>query len=155
MFTKLANEIDFNDIVVFCGEWGEGVRVEYKREMTPKSLPKIISSFANTQGGIFIIGVETDKKQNKVKSPIQGIPNEDGIEERIVQSALTGIYPAVTPEVTIRNVPEETGNVVVVVRSKKANKRLMRFRTPRGCMCGKVALHSRMNWRTLAESSIC
>lgn len=122
MFTKLAKEIDFNDIEVFCGEWGEGVRVEYKREMTSKSLPKIISSFANTQGGIFIIGVEADKKQNKVKFPIQGIPNEDGIEERMVQSAITGIHPAVTPEVIIIDVPGEKGNVVVVVRVEESEQ---------------------------------
>ena len=61
MFTKLEKEIDFNDIETFCREWAEGVRVEYKREITPKTLPKIISSFANTQGGIFVIGVETDE----------------------------------------------------------------------------------------------
>ena len=113
MFTKLAIEIEFNDIEAFCREWGEGVRVEYKSEIA--HIPKIISSFANTQGGIFIIGVETDQK-NKVKFPIQGIPNEDGIEERIVQSALTGIYPAVMPEVIIRDVPGETDRIVVVVR---------------------------------------
>ena len=102
MFTKLASEIDFNNIESFGSKWGEGVRVEYKIEIA--HIPKKISSFANTQGGIFIIGVETDQK-NKVKFSIQGIPNEDGIEERIVQSALTGIYPAVMPEVIIRDVP--------------------------------------------------
>ena len=122
MFTKPANEIDFNDIEVFCGEWGEGVRVEYKREMTPKSLPKIISSFANTQGGIVIIGVEADKKQNKVRFPIQGIPNDDGLEERIVQSAITGIYPSVRPEVITCDVPGETGNVVAVVRVEESQQ---------------------------------
>ena len=67
MFTKLANEIDFNDIKLFCSKWGEGMRVEYKSEIA--HIPKIISSFANTQGGIFIIGVETDQN-NKVKPPI-------------------------------------------------------------------------------------
>lgn len=116
MFTKLASEIEFTDIDAFCREWGEGVRVEYKRDITPKTLTKIISSFANTQGGIFIIGVEADKKQNKVIFPIQGRLDEDGIEERILQSALTGIYPAVTPEVIICKVPCETDRVVVVVR---------------------------------------
>ena len=121
MFTKLANEIDFNDIEAFCREWSEGVRVEYKREITPKTLPKIISSFANTQGGIFIIGVETDRN-NKVKFPIQGIQNDGGIEERIVQSALTGIHPAVTPEVIIRDVPGQMDRVVVVVRVNESQQ---------------------------------
>ena len=119
MFTKLANEIDFNDIEAFCREWGEGVRVEYKREITPKTLTKIISSFANTQGGIFIIGVETDQN-NKVKFPIQGIQNDGGIEERIIQSATDGIYPPIMPEVIICDVPGETDKVVVVVRVEES-----------------------------------
>ncbi len=57
MFTKLASDITFSDIKEFCDGYSEGVRVEYKQQMT-KDIPKIISSFANTQGGIFIIGVE-------------------------------------------------------------------------------------------------
>ena len=120
MFTKLANEIDFNDIEAFCREWSEGVRVEYKSEIA--HIPKIISSFANTQGGILIIGVDADKECNKVIFPIQGIPNVGGIEERIKQSAITGIHPPVSPEVIIRDVPGETGSVVVVVRVNESQQ---------------------------------
>ena len=112
MFTKLASDITFSDIEDFCREFGEGVRVEYKQEI--RHIPKIVSSFANTLGGIFIIGVETDQN-NKVKLPIQGIPNRSGIEEQIQQSALTGIYPAVIPEVIIKKIPD-TDNIVVIVR---------------------------------------
>ena len=114
MFTKLASEINFDDIEAFCREWGEGVRVEYKSKIA--HIPKVISSFANTQGGILIIGVAADKERNQVIFPIQGIPNEGGIEERVVQSAITGIHPPVRPEVIIRDVPGDTGSVVVVVR---------------------------------------
>ena len=115
MFTKLEADITFSDIEDFCREFSEGVRVEYKREIDiKKHIPKIVSSFANTFGGIFMIGVETDKKNNKVVA-IDGIPNSEGIEERILQSALTGIYPAVIPEVIIRDVPD-TNNVVAIVR---------------------------------------
>ena len=114
MFSKLAKDIEFSDVDTFCREWGEGVRVEYKREIT--AIRKVVSSFANTLGGIFIIGAETDKTTNKVIFPIQGIPNKAGIEEQIIQCALTGIYPSVTPEVIIRDAPGENGNVVVIVR---------------------------------------
>ena len=113
MFTKLAADITFSDIKAFCDEYNEGVRVEYKQEMT-RHIPKIVSSFANTQGGIFIIGVETDNETNSVVA-IDGISNPGGLEEQIIQSALTGIYPAVHPEVIICKVPD-TDNVVVVVR---------------------------------------
>ncbi len=115
MFTKLAADITFSDIEDFCRKFGEGVRVEYKQEIDiKKHIPKIVSSFANAYGGIFVIGVEADKTNNKVVA-IDGIPNSGGIEERILQSALTGIYPAVIPEVIICNVPN-TDNVVVIIR---------------------------------------
>lgn len=112
MFTKLASDITFSDIEDFCREFDEGVRVEYKREI--QHIPKIVSSFANSSGGVFIIGVETND-DNTVKFPIQGIPNRSGIPEQIQQSALTGIYPAAIPEVIICDVPN-TGNVVVIIR---------------------------------------
>ena len=113
MFTKPASMIEFSDIETFCSEFGEGVRVEYKQKI--EHIPKIVSSFANTLGGIFIIGAETDKKTNKVIA-IDGIPNLGGLEEQIQQSALTGIYPAVIPEVIVRDVPTNPDNVVVIVR---------------------------------------
>lgn len=112
MFTKLESDITFSDIKAFCDEYNEGVRVEYKQEI--RHIPKIVSSFANTQGGIFIIGVETDNETNKVVA-IDGISNLGGLEEQIMQSALIGIYPGVQPEVIIREIPD-TDNVVVIVR---------------------------------------
>ena len=118
MFTKSAANITFSDIEEFCRESDEGVRVEYKREI--QHIPKVVSSFANTLGGIFIIGVETDQN-NRVKFPIQGISNRNGISEQIQQSALTGIYPAVIPEVIICDVPN-TDNVVVIIRVDESSQ---------------------------------
>ena len=112
MFTKSLDEITFEDVETFCHKLPEGVRVEYKQEI--KDVPKIVSSFANTLGGIYIIGVVADKKDNRATS-IPGIPEKDGIEEQIQQSAVMGIYPAVIPEVKIINV-SNSDNVVVIVR---------------------------------------
>ena len=114
MFNLSKDEITFEVVQAFCREWQEGVRVEYKQEIT-KDVPKIVSSFANTQGGIFIIGVKENEPNNEEPFTIVGIPNTGGIEERIVQSAITGIYPPVMPEVIIVKVPE-TENVIVIVR---------------------------------------
>ena len=107
MFTKLESDITFSDIQAFCDEYSEGVRVEYKQAI--RHIPKIVSSFANTQGGIFIIGVRADNETNKVVA-IDGVSNPGGLEEQIIQSASEGIYPAVHPEVIIREVPD-TDNV--------------------------------------------
>ena len=115
MFTKPIDEITFEDVKSFCKEWAEGVRVEYKSEITVnRHIPKIVSSFANTYGGIFLIGVEADQKNNRVNA-IPGILQQNGIEEQIQQSALTGIYPGVMPEIKLVGVPN-TDKVVVVVR---------------------------------------
>ena len=114
MFNLSKDEITFEVVQAFCSEWQEGVRVEYKQEIT-KDVPKIVSSFANTQGGIFIIGVKENEPNNEEPFTIVGIPNTGGIEECIVQSAITGIYPPVMPEVIIVKVPE-TENVIVIVR---------------------------------------
>ena len=114
MLTKPIDKIIFEDIESFCKQWTENVRVEYKREINlKKHIPKIVSSFANTYGGIFLIGVEADKIKNEVIS-IDGIPKTPGIQERIQQSALQGIYPGVIAEVELVDVPGSE-NVVVVV----------------------------------------
>ena len=114
MFNLSKDEITFEVVETFCREWQEGIRVEYKQEIT-NAVPKIVSSFANTQGGIFIIGVKENDPNGEEPFTIVGIPNNRGIEEGIVQSAVTGIYPPVMPEVMIVEVPE-TENVIVVVR---------------------------------------
>ena len=91
--------------------------MEYKRETEEikGKIPMIVSSFANTLGGIFLISVKADKTKNKVIFPIDGISETPGIQEQIQQSALEGIYPAVIPEVALIDVPS-TENVVVFVR---------------------------------------
>lgn len=116
MFTKSLDEITFEDVNTFCREQPEGVRVEYKRQIDAKKhIPKMVSAFANTFGGIFLIGVESEQTKNEVIFPIQGIANEPGFEERIQQSSLEGIYPAVIPEMKIVDVPK-SNNIVVIVR---------------------------------------
>ena len=116
MFTKSLDEITFEDVDTFCREQPEGVRVEYKSEInTKRHIPKMVSAFANTFGGIFLIGVESEQTKNEVIFPIQGIPNEPGFEERIQQSSLEGIYPAVIPEIKIIDVPHNN-NIIVIVR---------------------------------------
>ena len=116
MFTKPIDEITFEDVESFCKEWAEGVRVEYKSQLNiKKQIPKIVSSFANTLGGIFLIGVEANKTKNEVIFPIKGIPETPGIKEQIEQGAHDGVYPAIMPQIKLVDVPN-SNNIVVVVR---------------------------------------
>ena len=114
LFTKPLRDVTFADVQAFCDSWPEGVRVEYKRIEGDK-IPKVVSSFANTVGGVWIIGVKTDKITNRVIPPIEGIPFEAGIEERITQSCYANLYPPLLPDIQIVKVPE-TSNMVVIVQ---------------------------------------
>ncbi|MDI6807836.1 MAG: ATP-binding protein [Candidatus Eisenbacteria bacterium] len=113
LFTKTLSEIRFADIEDFCRVWPEGVRVEYKQTL-PKDPRKTISAFANTMGGVCLIGVKA--KDGVPEMPITGMKKVMGIEETITQSSITGIYPSVLPEVRTIEVPDKEENVVVVIR---------------------------------------
>ena len=63
VFNTPLSQVTYEQVLEFCHTFPEGVRVEYKREMT--NIPKVISSFANTVGGIWIVGIEPDKKTNR------------------------------------------------------------------------------------------
>lgn len=91
MFHIPLSEVTYDQVIEFCRAFPEGVRVEYKRDVA--NVSKVISSFANTGGGIWIIGVETDKSNNAILPPV-GLARRAGIEEQIVQSAQSGIYRA-------------------------------------------------------------
>jgi hypothetical protein len=52
MFHMPLPDVDFHHVEEFCRTWPEGVRVEYKQEIT--QVPKIVSSFANTRCSSFL-----------------------------------------------------------------------------------------------------
>lgn len=114
LFDTPLRDITFDHIVRFCETYPEGVRVEYKQ--TPVHIPKIVSSFANTVGGIWIIGVETDRATNRPRLPLVGMDRVAGVEEQIIQSAQTSIYQAITPDVRVFDVPDHPDRSIVVVK---------------------------------------
>jgi len=48
--------------------------------------------------------------------PITGIPSEAGLEERITQAALMGVYPSIAPQVTVIPLPANPRQCIVFVR---------------------------------------
>jgi schlafen family protein len=115
LFPSPLHSLELRQIEQFCLHWPEGVRVEYKRELDARHIPKVVSSFANTVGGVWIIGVATDV-ENRAVFPIRGISRTPGIEERITQSCYHNLYPPLLPDIKIIDVPGEGGRVVVVVQ---------------------------------------
>ena len=115
LFSSPLHNLELRQIEQFCRHWPEGVRVEYKRELDPRHIPKVVSSFANTVGGVWIIGVATDV-ENRAVFPIRGISRTAGIEERITQSCYHNLYPPLLPDIKIIDIPGDEGHVVVVVQ---------------------------------------
>jgi hypothetical protein len=115
LFSCPLHNLELRQIEQFCRNWPEGVRVEYKRELDPRHIPKVVSSFANTVGGVWIIGVATDV-ENRAVFPIRGISRTADIEERITQSCYHNLYPPLLPDIKIIDIPGDEGHVVVVVQ---------------------------------------
>lgn len=118
MFGIPIEVIDFPWIDQFCRTYPEGVRVEYKRE--PTHIAKVVSSFANTAGGIWIIGVEADPVNNMPRLPVEGMLRRAGVQEQIVQACYSGIYPTLTPALRVIDVPGRSDRIVVVVKASES-----------------------------------
>jgi hypothetical protein len=100
MFGLPIDEITFEDVDAFCRSGvREGVLLDFKKDF-PARLEKTVAAFANTFGGMILIGVDETKLGEPVV-PICGIPLSAGLRERVIQIGLDGIFPPVIPEVKV------------------------------------------------------
>src|SRR5882672_5137343 len=95
LFSKPVADLTHEDVEEFCKRFHEGLRVEYKSTFDPnvkRKIPRLVSSFANSYGGILIVGIKA----------VDGVPQEpfDGIEFEDREPRLTvenicrdGIFP--------------------------------------------------------------
>jgi hypothetical protein len=125
LWHKPASQIEFADIDAFCRMMQpEGARLDYKGISFPKDLAKTIAAFANTLGGLIILGVEADKTSNKpIWPPTQGLPAEPGLSERVIQIAQDSIYPPA--RVAVSNVISNDllpGCVLLVIRVNESRE---------------------------------
>jgi len=118
LFLKPLGEISFSEVQAFCNTYEEGIRVEYKE--SPVNISKVVSSFANTSGGIWVIGVKEDPVTHTRQ--IVGLPKGPGYEEQIVQSCLTGVYPPIRPAVREILVEGEPDKAVIVVKVEESTE---------------------------------
>lgn len=125
IFVKPINEIEFKDVKAFCDEQiEENSRVEYKKAFSSKDenkqMAKEISSFANTRGGIILVGV--GEKDRKPKLPIEGIDYAEGLNEKVTSIALENIYPPVFPETKVCKFGNDLEKAVVVIRVQESDE---------------------------------
>lgn len=124
IFYKPIAKLNIEDIKTFC-EKGvkEGINLDYKEDFpSSKKLAKTISAFANTLGGVIIVGVEEDE-ENKPVLPIKGILFKRGLHEKVVNIILDNISPPLFPEIgVIRFKEENKEKAVVMIRVPQSNE---------------------------------
>lgn len=100
----------------FCAKFNEGLRVEYKRDFDAnvrEKLPKVISSFANSYGGVLVIGANT--VNGVPQAPFEGFepPAREEFALTVENICLQNIYPPVLPRTTV--VPNDVDHRVFLV----------------------------------------
>ncbi len=84
----------------------EGPLVDYKafdsttRTGISDTVYRAVCAFANTYGGLIIVGVSVDEKTNR-PAKREGIPLKPGLEEAVTSKCQSLIFPPVAPEVTV------------------------------------------------------
>jgi hypothetical protein len=109
--------ITVDHIRAFCAKFNEGYRVEYKSTFDASvrdKIPKVLSSFANSNGGVLVIGVNT---ANCVpQAPFHGFqsPPREEFALTVENICLQNIYPPILPQTTVV-ASDVAGHVFVVV----------------------------------------
>jgi hypothetical protein len=125
IYTKDITKLSFDDIDRFVQlQIREGLKIDYKGDF-PSDLAKLIVAFANTHGGIILIGVPANKETNEPEK-ITGIDLKEGIEERVISIAASNIAPMLIPEVKVIGFKSTTSlqqndRAVVVIRVNESN----------------------------------
>ncbi len=116
IFDKPLEKIQEEDIERLCkDEVEEGILLDYKSDwIENKKLAKAIASFANTHGGHLIIGVGADKKKN-VPVSLVGIPEVDGLKERVANICMSRIHPLPFFRMKLVSLKREPGRCVLVI----------------------------------------
>jgi hypothetical protein len=151
LFTKKIEKITFEDVITFCNEQiKESINLDYKKDF-PKDLEKTISAFANTAGGLIIIGVDEDNA-NKPKLPVEGLEHKKGLSERVTNIIVSNIYPPVFPEIHVCDPVNGKTFVVIRVPQSDMTPHYIRHRTKVYIRTGdisspeKLATAERIEW---------
>jgi ATP-dependent DNA helicase RecG len=111
-------EREFQDLIAE----GEDFFIEFKREIDSAiDIAAEVVAFANTEGGILLIGVDDDKS-------ICGVDDADSVERRLVGICHNSVIPAIAPEIEKAYV-ELLGKTVIIAHIPKGSDKPYRTKT--------------------------
>lgn len=100
IFGKPLGEVTIQDVKIFCSKQiKEGINLDYKRDLTSRSLLKTMAAFANTRGGYIIVGV--DDKDDKPILPIEGIDWKESLPLSVTSMIVDNMYPYLSVDVHV------------------------------------------------------
>lgn len=112
-FKRPLVELDFTDIDDFCRQGiAENLFLDYKEELKAEKIAKNIASFANTKGGIILVGVHEDK-QIKQPSAWDGIASNGTMSEQ-VNAIVANVVPYPVVDFAIIDIPHQGRSYVVI-----------------------------------------
>ncbi len=124
LFSKPISDLRFEDVEEFCKRFHENTRVEYKstfNDDVKRKLPKVLSSFANSYGGILIVGINAPA--GVPQEPFEGIVFTEREPGLTVQSICKdNIFPEIRLSTSLvsSRVPDKAFLVLQVNESPKA-----------------------------------
>jgi Schlafen, AlbA_2 len=126
LFNLPIDAITIQDIEQFLQSGARENTVLELKEQFPSKLEKVISSMANTSGGMILIGVEETTTGGGIV-PIKGLPLVSGHRERVIEIGLNAIYPPLIPEVRVVDFKTDQSLItpdkaVVVIRVNESDE---------------------------------
>jgi hypothetical protein len=107
----------------FCAKFNEGIRVEYKSTLSPSvrnALPKILSSFANSHGGVLIVGV--DANNGVPQTPFDGFPDpNEELPLTVESSCLQNLNPPLLAKSTVVQ-SDAAGKIFLIVEIEESSE---------------------------------
>ncbi len=122
LFQINLDNLQFSDIEQFNGikrpeneRPKEGIRLDFKEEI-PEKIGDTVTAFANTYGGLIILGVKSDKNKQNIPVEIAGISGTKDIKPTIVNKILSTVYPRPSFSIGVAIHDKKLDHVVVVIR---------------------------------------
>lgn len=125
LYSRPIDQVCYTDVDDFLrNKFPESEILEYKSDW-PNDLERWLAAFANTNGGLVLIGVEEEKGTGRPKLPAEGVDlteGEDAIRRCIGSKAYDGIYPPIAPEVAVCPNPNNPSRGVIVIRVPESHE---------------------------------
>jgi Putative DNA-binding domain len=110
IFTKPLSQVDAADLQELVQEQAaENLRLEFKLEVPDKDeMLKKLSAFANTFGGLMVIGARASSKDGRI-TELSGVDKMSGFKQKVVDWCFKGVSPPLEVDAS-DPIPTPSGN---------------------------------------------